>query len=113
VAYRVAEKLRFNEFYQLEFQCIYSATTQADYQTPLMAAAEKLIARETGRKTRIIPSDRLPAYSLTTLDIEVALDDGATWREIASCSIRTDYSETERVLELAIGLDRVVEVGGE
>lgn len=107
-----AAKLRFNEFYQLEFQCLYSFSTQADYQTPVMAAAEKLITRETGRPTRIIPSDRLPAYSLTTLDIEVALDDGATWREMASCSIRTDYADDVRVLELAIGLDRVVEVAG-
>lgn len=106
-----AAKLRYNEFYQLEFQCIYSFSTQADYQNPILDVAKSVILKETNRDTRIVASDRLPAYSLTTLDVEADVDGCGTWREMASCSIRTDYSKTERVLELAIGLDRVVEVG--
>jgi hypothetical protein len=50
----------------------------------------------------VVPSDRLPPYSESTLDIEV------NGREVASCSIRTDYSEETRVCEIAFGLDRIV-----
>jgi len=31
-----AAKLRFLEFTQLEFQCIYSSNTKADYREPLI-----------------------------------------------------------------------------
>lgn len=33
-----------------------------------------------------------------------------TEREIASCFIRTDFSKETRVCEIAIGLDRVIEI---
>ncbi|MEO1474006.1 MAG: hypothetical protein AAFS03_08700 [Pseudomonadota bacterium] len=51
------------------------------------------------------PSDRLPAYSESTLDIEVM--HGLHWREVASCSIRTDYGDDTKVCEIAFGLDRI------
>lgn len=101
-----AAKLRFNEFWQLEFQCIYRVDTKADYRTALMPIVQKEIERFTQRATRVVLSDRLPSYSESTLDIEA--QDGDKWREMASCSIRTDYSEDTRVCEIAIGLDRVV-----
>jgi glycyl-tRNA synthetase len=101
-----AAKLRFNEFYQLEFQCIYSNTTKADYRSALIDAVEQEIERFTQCKTRVVESDRLPLYSDSTLDIEVYLNN--EWREIASCSIRNDFSENTKVAEIAIGLDRVV-----
>ena len=103
-----AAKLRFNEFYQLEFQCIYSNTTMADYRYKLIIDIASEIERFTNCKTRIIPSDRLPSYSESTEDIEVLFN--GNWREIASCSIRNDYSEDTKVAEIAIGLDRVVVV---
>jgi glycyl-tRNA synthetase len=70
--------------------------------------------------TRIVPSDRLPAYSETTMDVEV--DNGDKWMEVCSISRRTDFpmryrTQTRkgevhehevRVLEIAIGLDRCV-----
>jgi glycyl-tRNA synthetase len=69
--------------------------------------------------TRLIASNRLPAYSLKTVDVEIKNSD--KWMEVCSISLRTDFSEKARfqtkkgvvekellVLEIAIGLDRCV-----
>lgn len=106
-----AAKLRFNEFWQLEFQCIYSVDTKANYRAALMDVIEREITRFTGKDARVVESDRLPSYSESTLDIEV--EHGNTWREMASCSIRKDFSENTRVCEIAIGLDRVASLASE
>jgi glycyl-tRNA synthetase len=100
-----ASKLRFNSFWQLEFQCIYRLDTKADYRASLVDAIALEIERFTMRKTRVVPSDRLPSYSESTLDIEA--DHDGKWREMASCSIRNDYSDDTRVCEIALGLDRI------
>lgn len=100
-----ASKLRFNEFWQLEFQCIYSNSTKADYRESLMAVISKEISRFTTLEPRIIASDRLPSYSESTYDIEV--NHKEKWIEMASCSIRNDFSEDAKVCEIAIGLDRI------
>jgi len=107
-----AAKLRFNEFWQLEFQCAYSVSTKADYRTALIKGIEREIGRFTRLKTRVIESDRLPAYSRSTVDIEVYVGEEPTsaWRELASCSIRTDFDPDVLVCEIAIGLDRVAEL---
>lgn len=106
-----ASKLRFNEFYQLEFQCIYAENTQADYRSYLIDALVPEAARFliNNPRMRVVNSDRLPSYSETTLDIEAEFN--GNWKEIASCSIRTDYSKDTRVCEIAFGLDRLVEIG--
>ena len=44
--------------------------------------------------TRIVPSDRLPAYSEVTMDIEVDNDD--KWMEVCSISKRTDFPQRYR-----------------
>jgi glycyl-tRNA synthetase len=100
-----AAKLRFNSFWQLEFQCIYRSDTKADYRAGLIPNVAAEIARFTQSTVRQVASDRLPSYSESTIDIE-ALHNGR-WREMASCSIRTDYSGDTKVCEIAIGLDRV------
>jgi glycyl-tRNA synthetase len=100
-------KLRFNEFWQLEFQCIYADTTKADYRDALIKALTVEIARFTGKNVRTVASDRLPVYSSSTLDIEVEYAPDK-WREMASCSTRTDYAVDMLVCEIAIGLDRIV-----
>ena len=105
-----AEKLRFNEFWQLEFQCIYRADTKADYRSALVPAIAAEVERFTRMTTAVIPSDRLPSYSESTLDIEAQFK--GQWREVASCSIRTDYADDMRVCEIAIGLCRVAEMAG-
>jgi glycyl-tRNA synthetase len=108
-------KLRFNEFYQLEFQCAYKEGTMADYRAAVEPAVAAAIKRITGaRETRIVDSDRLPAYSLVTRDIEVPFvfeNSPERWTEMCSISTRNDYpGEGVVVLEIAIGLDRLVSV---
>lgn len=101
-----ASRLRFFEFYQLEFQCIYSKNTGADYLLPVIQTLRNEIGRLTSLETRIVESDRLPSYSLETWDIEVLQKDGE-WREMASCSRRNDFSDETLVAEFALGLDRI------
>ena len=104
-----ASKLRFNEFWQLEFQCIYSNSTMADYRSKLIeAVAHDIRWLLFNNIVRIVESDRLPEYSESTIDIE-ALHIG-NYREVASCSIRKDYDADTKVCEIAIGLDRLVEI---
>jgi glycyl-tRNA synthetase len=104
-----AAALRFNEFYQLEFQCIYSNTTLADYRKTLIEALIKELSMVLGgNKIRTIESDRLPSYSESTLDIETIFN--GKWKEIASCSIRNDFSDTTKVCEIAFGIDRIIEI---
>lgn len=106
-----ASKLRFNEFWQLEFQCIYRSDSKADYRAALIENICPEISRFTGLEIRVVESDRLPAYSESTVDIEVETKKG--WREMASCSIRTDYADDMLVCEIAIGLDRIATLAGE
>lgn len=103
-----ASKMRFNEFYQLEFQCIYKKDTKADYRQSILRNLVPLIQWFTASECRVVMSDRLPEYSLSTIDIEVKFK--GKWIEVASCSIRADYSDDEYVCEIAIGLDRVVTI---
>ena len=105
-----AEKLRFNEFWQLEFQCVYRADTLADYRAALIPAVAREVSRFTRLDTRVVQSDRLPSYSESTLDIEAQFN--GQWREVASCSIRTDFAPEMRVCEIAIGLCRVATMAG-
>ena len=103
-----ASKLRFFEFYQLELQCLYSVETKADYRARLLPELAETIAWLTRSEARIVESDRIPAYSLSTMDIEVKYR-GKEWREMASISIRNDFAPEVLNLEVAVGLDRVVE----
>lgn len=104
-----AAKLRFNEFYQLEFQCIYSEGTMADYRSYLMDAVSKEISMFLfAEAVRYVESDRLPSYSRSTLDIEVPYNN--EWKEVASCSLRTDFKPGTEVCEIAIGIDRLIEI---
>jgi glycyl-tRNA synthetase (class II) len=108
-----AAKLRFNEFYQLEFQCIFGTTTTAPIAETLRTALLPVVSRLTAREARMVESDRLPSYATETIDIEVKTDDG-DWREIASTSRRTDFPEIpgfkyqNTCFEVAFGLDRLV-----
>lgn len=112
----VSKNMRLKEFYQLEFQCVYADDTKNDYMQPVITAMMDVIGELMGSMVcRYVPSDRLPSYSLRTMDIEV--DNGQKWMEVMSISDRTDYTERAfigkaekgfRVLEVAVGLDRLV-----
>jgi glycyl-tRNA synthetase len=116
---QVTKNMRLKEFYQQEFQCIYAADTLNDYQAAILEPMRKMFQDAIALPTRIVESDRLPSYSLKTMDVEV--DNGDKWMEICSISKRTDFPQKwtfqhkgktiEKdllVLEVAIGLDRCV-----
>lgn len=108
--------MRLKEFWQMEFQCAFTADSMNDYHAASLEPVRKMIASMINLPTRIIPSDRLPAYSEKTMDIEVENPD--KWMEVCSISLRTDFPVTWKapkkdevpfkVLEIAIGLDRCV-----
>lgn len=106
---------RFKEFYQQEFQCLYTEDTKNDYQAAIVPELAELFQKILVLPTRIVLSDRLPSYSLKTIDIEV--DNGDKWMEIASISVRNDFDTKIKfktkevgclVLEIAIGIDRLI-----
>lgn len=115
-----ASNLRFNSFYQLEYQLIFGADTHFDYGTLLREKLRDLVARITGLETRLVPSDRLPSYAEETVDIEVywhaPTKDHAEWKEVASTSRRTDFPDLPefkkglKVFEVAFGADRMIVV---
>jgi glycyl-tRNA synthetase len=107
--------MRLKEFYQLEFQCAFTDDSKNDYHTALLAPVGKMIGDMTGLETRLVPSDRLPDYSLKTMDVEA--DTGDKWMEMASISLRKDFPGVVKfkgsekkllVAEVAIGVDRCV-----
>lgn len=116
---QATKHVRLKEFWQMEFQCAYAADTANDYHSAVLEPVRRTLAAVTRLPTRIVPSDRLPAYSEITMDVEV--DNGDKWMEVASISRRTDFPSTVtvtgksgsrqvdvKVLEIAIGLDRCV-----
>jgi glycyl-tRNA synthetase len=116
---QVLKNMRLKEFYQTEFQCIYAADTLNDYQEKVLAPLAKMFKEILALETRVVESDRLPDYSLRTMDIEVFNED--KWMEICSISKRKDFTKKAiinyknkviekdlLVLEIAIGLDRCV-----
>ncbi|WP_421931070.1 aminoacyl--tRNA ligase-related protein [Phenylobacterium sp.] len=117
---QVSKHMRLKEFWQMEFQCAYTADTANDYHAASLEPVRRMIEAMVRLPTRIAPSDRLPAYSEVTMDVEV--DNGDKWMEVSSISRRTDFPQSARfatkggtirevevrVLEIAIGLDRCV-----
>lgn len=101
-------RLRFNEFYQLEFQCIYAIGTHANYSSIKDSLAPLLQDICLAKQVRVIECDRTPSYSEKTWDIEVFWHE--MWMEVASISLRKDYSDDHKVLEIAIGTDRLVSI---
>ncbi len=93
---KTLKNVRLKEFYQLEFQCIYSNTTAVNYKEKVIEVLKNYL------KCSVEESDRLPSYSTETTDLII---DGM---EIASISLRNDFSNETIVLELAFGLDRLV-----
>jgi len=111
--------MRLKEFQQQEFQCIYAADTLNDYQERALEPIRKMFQDIISLPTRIVESDRLPSYSLKTMDIEVFNED--KWMEICSISKRTDFKKKAvinyknkiiekdlLVLEIATSPDRIL-----
>jgi len=94
--------MRLKEFYQLEFQIIFSPSTQNDYSKKLYADMLEAMTNMIG-KCWGEPSDRLPDYSEETMDILCT----ASGMEVCSMSKRKDL-EGYKVIEVAIGTDRCI-----
>lgn len=94
--------MRLKEFYQLEFQIIYSKTTSNDYYSKIVPYINHLINNMVD-KSYIEASDRLPDYSEVTTDIIIETNT----MEVCSISKRKDF-EGANVVEIAIGTDRCV-----
>lgn len=106
---------RFKEFYQQEFQCLYTKDTKNNYQENIINDLAEMFLNLLALPVRVVLSDRLPDYSLKTIDIEVYNAD--KWMEICSVSLRKDFpinpliknKPTEcYVLEIATGIDRLI-----
>lgn len=99
---QVVKNIRLKEFYQLEFQILYSPSTMNDYSISLIPAVEKMISNLIGQ-CKIEDSDRIPDYAEWTKDV-VCIN---TNLEVCSISKRTDLEDIN-VLEVAIGTDRCI-----
>ena len=107
---KVSKNMRLKEFYQLQYQIIYSANTSNDYHTLVVDIVKNILSIHFDVRT--ILSDRLPDYSEKTTDIEM-VDCGM---EICSISQRKDFytynpqglKEYHKVVEVAIGTDRLL-----
>ena len=94
--------MRLKEFYQLEFQIIFSEKTANDYSILLYPEVCNLISNMIG-DCRIETSDRIPDYSEETIDIICNKTD----MEVCSMSKRKDF-DGFKVIEIAIGTDRLI-----
>ncbi len=99
---KTQSNMRLKEFYQLEFQIIYSKTTSNDYYSKIVPYINNLINNMID-KSFIEQSDRLPDYSEITTDIIIE----SNKMEVCSISKRKDF-ENANVVEIAIGTDRCV-----
>lgn len=107
-----SKNCRFKEFYQMELQCVYTSDTLNDYQSAILEDVKDIFSSLFKNEIRIVPSDRLPSYSLKTIDIEINTGED-NWMELASISVRNDFKQKFKnkdllVLEIAIGIDRCV-----
>lgn len=94
--------MRLKEFYQLEFQVVYSKSTTNDYHGKLVEYVNELVSSIIG-VSYIIESDRTPSYSENTMDINIKKND----MEVCSISKRNDFEDCY-VAEIALGTDRLI-----
>jgi glycyl-tRNA synthetase len=99
---QVVKNMRLKEFYQLEFQIVYSETTQNDYSKLVIPAICDCIEKLIG-KCYTTDSERIPSYADWTKDIVFEKNE----MEVCSISQRHDL-ENYKVLEVAIGTDRLL-----
>ena len=105
--------MRLDEFYQQEFQCIYTADSKNDYHAAICPKILDILSSILKTECRLVESDRLPDYSEITMDVEARTP--FKWLEICSISRRKDFpiafnNKELKVLEIALGLCRLVHV---
>lgn len=80
---------RFKEFYQQEFQCLFSKDSACDYFSVIAPQMAKIFHEELSCPTRLVVCDRTPSYSQKTWDVEVW--NSEKWMEVCSMSLRDDF----------------------
>ena len=98
--------MRLKEFYQLEFQILFSNSTSKDYYPEIVHDVWNELSKMLTGRVRVDKSDRLPFYSDETLD--VICNTNNVDMEICSISRRKDYGDSIRNIEIAVGTDRCV-----
>ena len=89
-----AKHVRLKEFWQQEYQCAYASDSHEDWHLFCVEPVKAIIEQLTRCPARIVVSDRLPDYSLCTIDIEVW--NSEKWMEICSISKRVDFPDEFR-----------------
>ena len=101
---KTTKNMRLKEFYQLEFQILYSIITANDYTGKIKDKIQSIISNLVSQSSDdclILKSDRLPKYSDSTFDVEVR------GMEVCSMSVRNDFEGLNN-FEVAIGTDRLI-----
>ena len=83
--------MRLKEFYQQEYQMAYLSDSFEDWHAFVVEPVKNIISQLTMCPTRVVVSDRLPHYSVSTIDIEVW--NSEKWMEICSISKRVDFPD--------------------
>lgn len=99
--------MRLKEFYQLEFQILFAASTANDYYPTIVEAIKKAL-NELLNGGYTEKSDRLPSYSDETTDV-IFIDymhHPQNLLELCSISRRKDFDPNIKNIEVAIGTDR-------
>lgn len=94
--------MRLKEFYQLEYQILFTENTANDYYPHVVSHVKDMISSVIG-ECKVEASDRLPSYSMETTDIVYVKND----MEVCSISRRKDYDGLKNI-EVAIGTDRCI-----
>lgn len=101
---QVVKNVRLKEFYQLEFQFFYSVGSKCDYFTECCDIVKETLCKLfRTNKVKLVESDRLPKYSIKTMDVE--------YNEMELCSIskRKDFPLDDiNVVEISTGTDRLL-----
>jgi histidyl-tRNA synthetase len=97
---RPFSELRFKEFYQLEYQLIYSMDTKADYHAYMSDGMTDVLGFILNKRISIDTVKDLPHYSEKTTDLYYDK------HELVAISSRKDFSP-HKVLEISCGLDRI------
>ena len=82
---------RFKEFYQHEFQCLFTKDSMNDYFSVVAPQMAQVFMELVNCPTRLVVADRLPDYSEKTWDVEVWNND--KWMEVCSMSLRNDFPD--------------------
>lgn len=99
-----SKHVRLKEFWQQEFQCAYSSDTFEDWQAFVVEPVKAIVADLTRCPARVVVSDRLPAYSVRTIDVEVW--NSQKWMEICSISKRIDFPASAKLSKKANAPER-------